>query len=106
MLEINEEYSDSIVKPSYKITENFITVTLPTIETNLENLSLDEKVVFDLLVKETILSRIEIENKSGFNKSKAIRTLNAFIDKSIVEKVGDGPSTGYTTRYRFSHRLF
>ena len=95
VMRINEEYSDSIVKPSYKITENFITVTLPTVEIKPEILSSDEKVVFDLFVNETSLSRLEIENKSGFNKSKAIRTLNSLIDKSIIEKVGDGPSTEY-----------
>lgn len=95
VMRINEEYSDSIVKPSYKITENFITVTLPTVEIKPEILSSDEKVVFDLFVNEPSLSRLEIENKSGFNKSKAIRTLNSLIDKSIIEKVGDGPSTEY-----------
>ena len=44
VLRINEEYSDSIVKPSYKITENFITVTLPTVEIKPGSLSSDEKV--------------------------------------------------------------
>lgn len=95
IMRINEEYSDSIVKPSYKITENFITVTLPIVEIKPESLSSDEKLVFDLFVKEPSLSRLEIENKSGFNKSKAIRTLNSLIDKSVIEKVGDGPSTEY-----------
>ena len=94
-MRINEEYSDSIVKPSYKITENFITVTLPTVEIKPESLSSDEKIVFDLFVKDPCLSRLEIENKSGFNKSKAIRTLNSLIDKSVIEKIGNGPSTEY-----------
>ena len=95
VMRINEEYSDSIVKPSYKITENFITVTLPTVEIKPESLSSDEKIVFDLFVKDPCLSRLEIENKSGFNKSKAIRTLNSLIDKSVIEKIGNGPSTEY-----------
>lgn len=95
VMRINEEYGDSIVKPSYKITENFITVTLPTVEIKPEILSSDEKIVFDLFVKDPCLSRLEIENKSGFNKSKAIRTLNSLIDKSVIEKVGVGPSTEY-----------
>ncbi|MGY3755695.1 ATP-binding protein [Helcococcus kunzii] len=95
VMRINEEYSDSIVKPSYEITENFITVTLPIIERKPESLSSDEKLVFDLFVKEPSLSRLEVEDKSGFNKFKAIRILNTLIDKSIIEKVGDGPSTEY-----------
>lgn len=95
VMRINEEYSNSIVKPSYEITENFITVTLPIIEREPESLSSDEKLVFDLFVKEPSLSRREVEDKSKFNKFKAIRILNTLIDKSIIEKVGDGPSTEY-----------
>ena len=95
IMRINEEYTESIVKPSYEITDHFITVTLPIIDTKVENLTGDEELVLDLFNKERRLSRMEIEKKSGFNKSKAIRLVNSLIDKSIMEKVGDGPSTEY-----------
>ena len=36
-----------------------------------------------------------LERITGFNKSKAIRTLNSLIDKSVIEKIGNGPSTEY-----------
>ncbi|MEZ7718581.1 hypothetical protein O3935_11690 [Leptotrichia wadei] len=41
------------------------------------------------------MSRKEIEDLSGYNKSKVIRSINGLIEKSIIEQVGKGRSARY-----------
>lgn len=94
ILRINHAYESALIKPSYEIYENSITVILPVIlpETKL---SAAEQLIVELLKKHTGLSRKEIELKTGFRKDKTIRTLNLLLEKNIVEKVGAGRGTKY-----------
>ncbi|MFA6982719.1 MAG: hypothetical protein WC276_02095 [Sedimentibacter sp.] len=41
-MRINEEYTDSIVKPGYDISDNYIKIILPVIDVEGANLSKDE----------------------------------------------------------------
>lgn len=95
IMRINEEYIDSIAKPSYEVSENYIRITLPIIDIKGLNLSEDENIILNIFKEELELSRIEVDNKSGFNKTKSLRVLNSLIDKNIIEKLGNGPSITY-----------
>ena len=75
--------------------ENSVRITLPIIETVPSNLANGEVKVFEILKKHEELSRKEIEDLSGYNKSKVIKSINGLIEKSIVEKVGKGRSAKY-----------
>lgn len=92
---IKYEYRENFVKPSFEIYENSIRITLPIIETVPSNLVNGEVKVFEILKKYEKLSRKEIEELSGYNKSKVIRSINGLIEKSIVEQVGKGRSVKY-----------
>ena len=92
---IKYEYRENFVKPSFEIYENSIRITLPIIETVPSNLVNGEVKVFEILKKREKLSRKEIEELSGYNKSKVIRSINGLIEKSIVEQVGKGRSVKY-----------
>lgn len=92
---INNEYANSISKPSFEISGTNIKITLPVIDENVLDLSKEEITIIDILKKETELSRKEIDAKTGFNKTKTLRILNNLIDKNIVEKIGQGPGTSY-----------
>lgn len=69
--------------------------SLPVAEINMLKLSKDELFIYDLLREEIELSRGEIDEKTGFTKSKTLRIINNLIDKSIVRKIGNGPTVTY-----------
>lgn len=92
---INEEYLHSISKPKFDVSENSTRIVLPVTETDKLNLSKDEISIYNLLKEETELSRVEIDLKTGFEKSKTLRIINNLINKNIVEKTGGGAAVTY-----------
>ncbi|HBC31801.1 MAG TPA: hypothetical protein DC024_11250 [Clostridiales bacterium] len=95
IMRINEEYTDSIVKPGYEISDNYIRIILPVIDVEGNNLSEDESVVLEIFRDEIEISRAELDEKTKFNKTKSLRILNSLIDKNIVKKEGSGPGVTY-----------
>lgn len=98
VMRIIDEYRQSVSKPKFEITENNIKIILPVIEIDESNLSEDEVVIYNILIDELELSRGELDEKSGFSKSKTLRMINSLVDKSIVKKIGGGPGTTYTLK--------
>ena len=92
---INKEYTHSISKPDFEVSENRIRIMLPVTEIDLIDLSEDENMVYELLKEEVELSRKEIDLKAGFNKSKTLRILNGLVDKNIISKTGSGAKLTY-----------
>ena len=92
---INKEYSRSISKPGFDISENSIKIVLPVTEFDKLELSEDELLIYGLLKAETELSRGEMDSKSGFKKSKTLRIINSLVDKNIIQKLGKGAGTTY-----------
>lgn len=93
-------YQDSITKPTFKINSDNIKIILPVVEKNLMNLTEDEKTIYNTLKKNGELFRREIDEYTGYNKSKTVRIINKLINKKIVEKLGRGPSTTYNLKYK------
>ncbi|NLT20464.1 MAG: AAA family ATPase [Syntrophomonadaceae bacterium] len=92
---VNEEYTHSISKPGFYISENRIRLVLPVTETGRLDLSPDELLIYGLLKEDIELSRGEIDLKSGFEKSKTLRVINSLVDKNIIQKLGKGVGTTY-----------
>ena len=92
---INKEYTHSISKPDFEVSENRIRIMLPVTEIDLIDLSEDENMVYELLKEEVELSRKEIDLKTGFNKAKTLRILNGLVDKNIISKTGSGAKLTY-----------
>jgi ATP-dependent DNA helicase RecG len=92
---INEEYTHSISKPAFDISENSIRIVLPVTEIGKLDLSEDELLIYGLLKEGAELSRGEIDLKSGFEKSKTLRIINSLVDKNIIQKLGKGVGTTY-----------
>ena len=63
---IIKEYTHSISKPDFEVSENRIRIMLPVTEIDLIDLSEDENMVYELLKEEVELSRKEIDLKAGF----------------------------------------
>lgn len=90
---ILDEYAHETVSPSFALRNSSITVMLPV--TVLENVTLDEEAILAVLAKGSALTRSQISEKTQLSKSKAIRTLNALVEKGLVTKVGEGRSVRY-----------
>jgi ATP-dependent DNA helicase RecG len=90
---INDADKNALVKPIYDVTSSSISVTLPIMDQN--NLSLNEKKVYDVMKPNYSYNRLELEEASGFTKDTLIRTLNSLVEKGIVEKIGKARSTLY-----------
>lgn len=90
---ILDEYAHETVSPSFALRDSSITVMLPV--TVLENVTLDEEAILDVLAKGSALTRSQIAEKTQLSKSKAIRTLNALVGKKLITKVGEGRSVRY-----------
>jgi len=92
---INKEYTQSISKPDFEVSENRIRIILPVTQIDPIDLSEDENMIYELLKEEVELSRKEIDLKTGFNKAKTLRTLNSLVDKNIISKTGSGATLTY-----------
>jgi len=92
---INKEYTHSITKPDFEVSENRIRILLPVCENDLRDLSEDENKIYQLLKEEIELSRKEIDLKTGFNKAKTLRILNRLVDKNTIQKIGSGATLTY-----------
>lgn len=90
---ILDEYAHETGSPSFALRDSSITVMLPV--TVLENVTLDEEAILAVLAKGSALTRSQISEKTQLSKSKAIRTLNALVEKGLVTKVGEGRSVRY-----------
>ncbi|WP_418381783.1 ATP-binding protein [Adlercreutzia sp.] len=90
---ILDEYAHETVSPSFALRDSSITAMLPV--TVLENVTLDEEAILAVLAKGSALTRSQISEKTQLSKSKAIRTLNALVEKGLVTKVGEGRSVRY-----------
>ena len=90
---ILDEYAHETVSPSFALRDSSITVMLPV--TVLENVTLDEEAILAVLAKGSALTRSQISEKTQLSKSKAIRTLNALVEKGLVTQVGEGRSVRY-----------
>ena len=92
---IKDEYSHSIRKPDFDVSENRIRIILPVVGTYQLDLSQDERSIYNLLKEDQELYRIDIDQKTGFKKSKTIRILNNLADKNVIVKNGSGPAVKY-----------
>ena len=98
VMRIIEEYRQSMTKPKFEISENNISIILPVIQIDDSNLSEDEALIYNMLKDEVELSSGELDDKTGFNKSKTLRIINNLSDKNLIRKLGKGSGTTYTLR--------
>ncbi len=94
-LRVKRAYKDSITKPYYEFSDDCIKTVLPVVDEDFSTLSPAEAAIYKLLGEKRVLTRLEIDSILGFNKYKTLRLLNSLLDKRLVEKCGNGPSTRY-----------
>ncbi len=91
---IIKEYEDSFAKPKFDISQNYITIILPILQDNVD-LTQDEKTIYNIIKENVEIFRKELDDESGFNKSKTLRVINSLLDKDLIVKQGKGINTRY-----------
>ena len=92
---INGAYEDAVAKPRFEVRENSLVVTLPFVEGVSARLSPDEATVLRELSRTLLLSRCDVERRTGFSKDKVVRILNNLALRGLVAKEGAGRSRRY-----------
>lgn len=91
---IKKEYEELAVKPRFKVTDNYITVTLPVKTLNAE-VSDDETKILKSLKNKKGLSRDQIATEIDCKKDKTIRLLNNLVERNLISKIGSGRAVKY-----------
>ncbi len=94
ILRIKNSYLDSVNKPSFNISDNFIEVSLPLFSKDL-NLSKDENNIYKKLSKNFKMDINDISNLSPFGRTKTTKILNSLNEKGIINIEGRGKATKY-----------
>ena len=88
------------IQPKYSITEHVIRVILPNINrsaavANFPQLSAKVRDVLDLIYLRYCVKRGDVERELQIPQATAVRTLNALVEKKLIEKTGVGRNTLY-----------
>lgn len=92
---IKDEYQNSFTKPIFNLTENNIIITLPLLQKSAPLLDEDEEKAFSIFAQYAELTRNQIEEMLGVNKSKAIRIINSLLEKNLIKREGTSTATTY-----------
>lgn len=92
---INEAYRDLPAKPLFEVRPNSLLVTLPFANAQSAGLSLDENTILEGMSQSLLLSRGDLEKRSGFSKEKTTRVLNGLVSRGLVVREGMGRATKY-----------
>lgn len=80
-------YQNFLFKPTFILTDNVISITLPTTNTD-QKLNKNETIIFNHLSGGKVLSRAQIEQLTGLSKTQVIRALNSLMEKKLVVSEG------------------
>ncbi len=91
---IKRSYEDTGKKPAFEVGDDFICVSLPVLTAD-RSASEDELRVLSQMPRCRLVARSEIDQATGFEKTKTIRILNALEEKGFVQSEGQGRARKY-----------
>jgi len=92
---ILETYKEYKIKPTFTVTDNSITVSLPVKKSNF-SVTVDEQAVLDLFDNGMRYSSSEIAERLSWSRDKVIRVLKVLVDGKYVQRIGKGRGTKYS----------
>lgn len=92
---IKRSYEGNNNKPTFEVGDDFICVTLPVLA-KTSSLSNDELLVLSKMSKHQQMARSNIDQLTGFEKTKTIRILNSLQAKGLIKGVGKARARKYT----------
>lgn len=91
---IRHLYVDKARKPIFKVFPNSVMVSLPLIINEVKGLNANASLVLNSMNSKS-LSRLEIEELTGLDKTKTLRSLEQLIEENLVKRIGQGRGTKY-----------
>lgn len=93
---IREGYEGYLQQPHFEQTEHYMMVILPVVD--LVDLSQTEEAILNALQPGLELSRAQLEEKTGIEKYKLIRTLSELFERGLILRTGAARATRYKRR--------
>lgn len=90
---IREGYEGYLQQPHFEQTEHYMIVILPVVD--LVELDQTEKTIIAALQPGLELSRAQLEEKTGIEKYKLIRTLSDLSERGLITRTGAARATRY-----------
>lgn len=90
---IREGYEGYLQQPHFEQTEHYMMVILPVVD--LVELDQTEKTIITALQPGLELSRAQLEEKTGIEKYKLIRTLSELFERGLILRTGAARATRY-----------
>ena len=93
---IRKEYEPYASKPHFEVSDVLIRIILPVIDYKKqpEEISLEEKILL-LIAQEGSVSRAEVEQSTGYGKTRVYQILTSMIQAGKIIQSGKGPQTRY-----------
>jgi len=90
---IRDEYESYLRQPHFEQTDNYMIVVLPVVD--LVDLNQTEEAIINALRPGLELSRAQLEEKTGIEKYKLIRTLSELSERGLITRTGAARATRY-----------
>ena len=87
IVKINEAYQEALVKPSFKILPDSVTVVLPVIREDRTGIGAEERSLYNLLDRHDKLSQDDISKYLGWNRAKTAAAIDGLIQRKLIQKV-------------------
>lgn len=91
---IRDAYQNSLIQPQFKVFENSINIILPVFKRVADDLTEDEKVIYQS-IRESVNTSSAIVKVSKFGRTKVLKLLNQLIERGYIKKSGEGRATKY-----------
>ena len=87
IVKINEAYQEALVKPSFRILPDSVTVVLPVIREDRTGIGAEERSLYNLLDRHDKLSQDDISKYLGWDRAKTAAAIDGLIQRKLIQKV-------------------
>lgn len=91
---IFDSYGESLTKPEFDGSSNFICITLPVVKRAKDTLPKEERYIYNLVRMGCSTSR-DLMKETGFGKTKLLSILNTLAEHNYIQKQGNARATVY-----------
>lgn len=91
---ILDSYGESLTKPEFDRSSNFICITLPVVKRAKDALPKEARYIYNLVRMGCSTSR-DLMKETGFGKTKLLSILNTLAEHNYIQKQGNARATVY-----------
>lgn len=92
---IREAYAGHVQQPTFQVTENAISITLPVILDSAQDEQSDELLILEQLRRGGPLSRQSLQDSTRLSRSRVLAAVRSLQENGAIARHGAGPATKY-----------